>query len=57
MNQPIYGWHIIHAPTGLPYAFCVRECGNTTLTEEDVLDGLDPDEFVLIPLVRAGALQ
>lgn len=53
-DEEIYGWHIIHAPTGLPYAFCQRLDG---LTEDDVLDGLDPEEFVLVPLVRAGGLQ
>lgn len=56
-EQEIYGWHIIHAPTGLPYAFCAREVGGTVLTEDDVLDGLDPELFVLVPLVRAGRLQ
>lgn len=53
-EQEIYGWHIIHAATGLPYAFCQRVGG---LTEDDVLDDLDPEEFVLVPLVRAGSLQ
>lgn len=57
IEQEIYGWHIIHTPTGLPYAFCLRETGGTVLTEGDVLDGLDPEEFVLVPLVRAGSLQ
>lgn len=56
-EQEIYGWHIVHAPTGLPYAFCLRETGGQVLNEDDVLDGLSHDEFVLIPLVRAGRLQ
>lgn len=54
MTQEIYGWHIIHTKTGFPYAFCSRITGDQELTEEDVLDGLDHDEFTLIPLVKAG---
>lgn len=57
MNNEIYGWHIIHAETGLPYGFCLRETGGVALTENDVLDGADKDQFILIPLVRAGRLQ
>lgn len=56
-KQEIYGWHILHAETGFPYAFCCRTFDGQVLDEEDVLDGLNPDEFVLVPLVIAGVVQ
>ncbi|NYT76517.1 hypothetical protein H0A71_05900 [Alcaligenaceae bacterium] len=57
MSKEIYGWHIIHIATGMPYAFCSRGQGATELSEADALDGLPVGEFVLIPLVRADSIQ
>lgn len=56
-KQEIYGWHIIHNETGLPYAFCCKFFGNSELEEKDVLDGMNPDEFTLIPLCRMGVVS
>lgn len=58
MKQEIYGWHIIHNPTGLPVAFCSRVFDGKVLTENEVLEDFEnPEELTLIPLVRAGSLQ
>lgn len=56
MSQQIYGWHIIHTETGLPYAFCSAAGGR--LTESDVLEDFDrPEDFTLVPLVVAGSVN
>lgn len=53
MTQEIYGWHIIHTPTGTSHAFCLRLCDGVELTEEDVWEDFNEREFTLVPLVIA----
>lgn len=58
MTQDIYGWHIIINDTGMPYAFCQRVANGVSITEQDVLDDFtNPDDFTLIPLIKAGTEQ
>lgn len=53
MTQEIYGYHIVHIETGIGYAFCSA----ADLTEEEIMEDLDPNVFTLVPLVIAGEKQ